>query len=114
MLLSLYYIYAKSPKNSREQAEIVIDLKEVFSFPDNGDAPVRSQGSHWIVYKCKALQQKMDRYGAYTSHLSALVADHSVNGSDRPWFKGTSRNAIKLSFLLELHCTWTCLCPLLS
>ena len=42
MLLRLYYtcMYAKFPKKSRELAEIVIDLKEVFSFPDSGDAPV--------------------------------------------------------------------------
>ena len=65
MLLRLYYIYAKSPKKSRELAEIVTDLKEVYSFPDSGDAPVRSQGSQWICHKRKALQCVVDRYSAY-------------------------------------------------
>ena len=99
MLLRLYYIYTKSPKKSRELAEIVIDLKEVFSFPDSGDAPVRSQGSRWIAHKRKALQRVVDRYGAYISHLSALIELGS---------RVTSRNGVKLSFLLELHCMWMC------
>ena len=30
MLLRLYYVYEKSPKKSREQSDIVTDLKEVF------------------------------------------------------------------------------------
>ena len=112
MLLGLYYICAKSPKKRRELPKIVIDLKEVFSFPDRGDAPVKSQGSRWIAHKRKALHRVVDRYGAYISHLSALIADHSVNGSDRARSRATSRNGVKLSYLLELHCTWMCLSPL--
>ena len=88
--MRLYYIYAKSPKKSRELPEIVTDLSEVFTFPDSGDAPVRSQSSHWIAHKRKAKQQVVDQYGAYLSHLSALIADQSVKGSDRAWLKGYS------------------------
>ena len=48
--------YANSPNKSRELAEIVTDLNEVFAFPDSGDAPIGSQGSRWIAHKRKALQ----------------------------------------------------------
>lgn len=36
MLLRLYYLYSKSPKKSRELAEIVEDLKEIWEFPSGG------------------------------------------------------------------------------
>ena len=68
VLLRLYYIYAKSPKKSRELSDIVIDLKEVFQFKEGGDMSVRSQGSRWIAHKRKALQRLVDHYGAYINH----------------------------------------------
>ena len=45
MLLQLYYLYSKSPQKSRDLADIVTDLKEVFELKEGGDEPVRSQGS---------------------------------------------------------------------
>ena len=65
MLLRLYYLYEKSLKKCRELLDLVIDLKEVFVFPEGGNLPVRPQGSRWISHKCKALQRVVDRYGAY-------------------------------------------------
>ena len=56
MLLRLYYLYEKSPKKCRELLDLVIDLKEVFVFPEGGNLPVRAQGSRWISHKLKALQ----------------------------------------------------------
>ena len=56
MLLRLYYLYSKSPKKLRELTDVVSDLKEVFEFPEGGDAPIRSQGSQWISHKRQALQ----------------------------------------------------------
>ena len=44
LLLRLYYLYAKSPKKSRELSDIVVDLQEVFEFPKGGNLPIRSQG----------------------------------------------------------------------
>ena len=88
MLLRLYYIYAKSPKKSRELSDIVIDLKEVFQFKEGGDMPVRSQGSRWIAHKRKALQRLVDRYGAYINHLTTLVADSSISSTDRARLSG--------------------------
>ena len=83
MLLRLYYVYEKSPKKSREQSDIVTDLKEVFEFKEGGDRPVRSQGSRWITHKHKAMQHLVDRYGAYINHLTALIANSSISSTDR-------------------------------
>lgn len=88
MLLRLYYIYAKSPKKSRELSDIVIDPKEVFQLKEGGDMPVRSQGSRWIAHKRKALQRLVDRYGAYINHLTTLVADSLVSSTDRARLSG--------------------------
>ena len=53
-------------KKIRQLGDIVNDLKEVFELPTCGNIPVRSQGSRWINHKRKALQQVVDRYGAYS------------------------------------------------
>ena len=37
MLLRLFYLYAKSPKKSRELNNIVEDLKEVWGFASGGN-----------------------------------------------------------------------------
>ena len=87
-------------KKRRELPKIVIDLKEVFSFPDRGDSPVKSQGSRWIAHKRKVLQRVVDRYGAYISHLFALIADHSVNGSDRARLKSYLKKWSQAKFLV--------------
>ncbi len=84
MLLRMYYLYSKSPKKCREQADIVENLNEVFEFPKR---PVRSQGDGSITRK--ALQRVVDRYGgAYLNHLLALIEDPSVKSDDRAKLKG--------------------------
>ncbi len=89
MLLRMYYLYAKSPKKSRELADIVDVLKEVWQFPRGGDVPVRSQGSRWINHKRKALQRNVDRYGAYLSHLVTFVDDDpKMKSTDRCHIRG--------------------------
>ena len=42
----------------------------------------------------------MDQYDAYISRLSALVADHFVNGSDRVWLKGYLKKWSRSKFLV--------------
>ena len=88
MLLRLYYLYAKSPKKSRDLSDIVENLKEVWELKASGNMPIRSQGSHWICHKRKALQRLIDRYGAYLNHLSTLVEDHLISSSDRARLRG--------------------------
>ena len=88
MLLRLYYLYKKSPKKSQELTTIVEELKEVYQFPKGGSLPVPCQGTRWISYKRKALQRVVDRFGAYVSHLAALIEDSTVKASDRARLKG--------------------------
>ena len=52
MLLRLYLLYEKSPKNCRQLEEIIADLKECLSFTvDGGTTPVRACGFQWIGHK---------------------------------------------------------------
>ena len=88
MLLRLYYLYNKSPKKSQELTTIVEELKEVYHFPKGGSLPVRCQGTRWINYKRKAMQRVIDRFGAYISHLAALIEDSSVKACDKARLKG--------------------------
>lgn len=88
MLLRLYSLYSTSPKKLRELTDLVSDLKEVFEFPESGDAPIRSEGSRWISHKRQALQRIIERYGAYMSHLTTLIEDSSVSSADRSRLKG--------------------------
>ena len=56
MLLRLHYVHKKLLKNCCKLSDLT-DHKEVFEFPDGGNLlPVRAHGSHWIMYKWKALQ----------------------------------------------------------
>lgn len=63
VLLRLHYLYAKSQKKCRELLDIVDDLKEVWELSAGRSIPVRSQGSHWICHKRKALQRVVDSWG---------------------------------------------------
>lgn len=100
MLLRLYYIYEKSSKKSREIADIVQDLREVYEFPKSGDLPIRCHGTRWIAFKRKALQRILDRYGAYIAHLTTLAQDHSLKSVDRARLTGYLRNWKKARFLI--------------
>ena len=82
ILMRLYYLYSKSPKKSRELACIVEHLKEVYSIPEGGNAPVRCHGTRWITHKRKALQRFIDRYGIYVNHLSTLTQDPATRKDD--------------------------------
>ena len=88
MLLRLYSLYSKSPKKLRELTDLVSDLKEVFEFPEGGNAPIRSKGSCWISHKRQVLQRIIEQYGAYTSHLTTLVEDSSISNKDKTRQKG--------------------------
>ena len=57
-------------------------------FTRGDNLPVRAHGSRWISFKRKALQRVVDRYGAYLTHLAALVEDTSIKSTDRQRLKG--------------------------
>ena len=97
MLLKLYSIYSKSPKKTQELYDIIIGLKEVFEFSKAGDTPVRAQ---WITHKRKAMQQVVDRFGAYVNHLTTLSVDTSISSTDRARLQGYLRKWQHLSILI--------------
>ena len=43
----------KGHQKCRELDEIIVDLKECFSFDDGGVKPVRASGSRWVTHKLK-------------------------------------------------------------
>ena len=88
LLLKLYYLHEKSPKKCRELEDIVSDLKECFSFDDNGLKPVRASGSRWVAHKLNAMNRVVSKFGAYTCHLASLSEDSSVKPADRAKLKG--------------------------
>ena len=100
MLLRLYYIYHKSPKKSHELLVIASELKEIFSLPDGGSIPIRSQGSRWITHKRKALQRFVDRFGVYIAHLTSLSEDSTVKGDDRAKLKGYVKKWVQSKYLI--------------
>ena len=53
------------PKKCRELEEIIVDLKECFSFDDGGVKPVRASGSRWVTHKLNAMKRVNSKYGAY-------------------------------------------------
>ena len=57
MLLKLYYTYEKSPKKSREVAEIVSDLKECITIDEGGIKPIRASGSRRVSHKLNAMRR---------------------------------------------------------
>ncbi len=100
MLLRLYYIYEKSPKKCRQLVEIVNDLRDCLTLDDKGIKPVRASGSWWVTHKLNAMKRVISKYGAYTSHLTALSEDHSVNSDNRAKLKGYCRKWSDAKYLL--------------
>ncbi len=74
VLLKLYYLYKKSPKDAESSRK---SLKECLCFDDSGVKPVRASGSRWVRHKLSAMRRILSKYGAYTNHLTALSQDHS-------------------------------------
>ncbi len=91
MLLRLFYLYNNSPKKSTQLAEIVKDLEAAFHFPKGGNIPIRCCGTRWITHKRRAMQRIVDRFGAYVTHLEAIVNDSSIKHADKAKLTGYHR-----------------------
>ena len=92
MLLRVYYLYEKSPKQCRELEEVVSELKsclEPHEFPKKGgNIPLRASGTRWVSHKVVAIGRLLDRYGAYIAHLITLIEDPAVKSIDKQKLKG--------------------------
>ena len=109
MLLHLYYLYEKLPKKCAELETIADDLKEVFHLNDEGAGirPVRACGTRWVSHKLSAMKQVLNKFGAYTAHLTTLSTDLSVKAADRAKFKGYLNKWTNAKYLLGCACLLT-------
>ena len=76
MLLSVYYLYEKSPKKCRELETVIEELQTCFTieeFPKKGGHKLlRACGTRFIAHKVAALDRLIDRFGAHLNHLTVL------------------------------------------
>ena len=92
-MLRLYYIYRKAPKNCRELEDLIAELSECLDtseFPTiGGSRPIHACGTRFITQtNVAALNQIIDRFGAYLSHITALTEDSSSFPDDKQKLKG--------------------------
>ena len=100
MLLRLHYIYEKSPKKCRELEDVIRELKQCVEFYDAGVRPVRASGLRWVTHKLSAMKRVLSKFGAYTSHLTALSEGSSVKSADRAKLRGYLSKWVDAKYLL--------------
>lgn len=92
MLLRIYYVYSKAPKKCRELEEVIADLSgclDSSEFTAKGETrPIRACGTRFITHKVAALGRIIDKFGAYLSHLTALVEEPCTRPADKQKLKG--------------------------
>ena len=75
MLMRAYYLYKKSPKKCHELDEVVASLQECLekdemcSSRTKGNRPLHACGTS---HKVAAINQFIERYGAYINHLISI------------------------------------------
>ena len=62
MLLNIYYLYEKSPKQLSELTCLKQELQKTFEF-EGGTKPVRSCGTRWITHKLNVMRLLVDKFG---------------------------------------------------
>ena len=92
LLLQVYYVYEKFPKKCHKLEEIVTELKNCLE-PDDmpskgGSRPLQASGTRFVAHKVAALGRLVDRFGAYISHLTALVEEPGVRSTHKQKLKG--------------------------
>ena len=55
---------------------------------EGGDRPIRACGTRFVCHKVAAISRIIDRYGAYITHVTALLHDASVKAADKAKLKG--------------------------
>ena len=79
MLMRVFYIHKKSPKECRE---IVTSLKQCLDdgdMPDKDNKPICTCGTQFTDHKVAAMNRFIDGFGAYLIHLCSLTEDNSGN-----------------------------------
>ena len=76
----------------------------MFQVPKGGNVPIQCQGTRWISHKRKALQQIIDCFGAYITHLAADSGKKPVDRSQGKMLVGYTMyvDVLKVPALLSL------------
>ena len=92
MLICLYYLYKKLPKNVHELEDVVKELSSCLSsieMPHNGkNRSIRACGTWFVAHKVAVLARAVDRFSAYISHVIPLTEDPNVKSIDKKQLKG--------------------------
>ena len=91
MLIRVYYLYEKSPKECVELREMVGELKHCMEdgdLPARGNRPLQACGTGFVAHKVAALGYFIDWHGAYLAHLTALTEDPHVKIVDKEKLRG--------------------------
>ena len=68
-LLSLYYIYEKSPKTLSQLKDLYDHFNEIYEFERRSVKPLRASGTRWISQKLGAIRLAIDKFGDYIVHM---------------------------------------------
>lgn len=75
-------------------------MKHFFEFDDSGVRPIRASGTRWVTLKVNAMKRVLSKYGAYTSHLAALIEDTKTKSQDRSKLQGYLKNWLDAKYVL--------------
>ena len=91
-LMKCYSVWTISTKSrQRSVLTIVDDLKKAFHLNDEGTGirPVRACGTRWVSHKLSTMKRVINKFSAYTAHLTTLSTDSSIKAADHAKFRRT-------------------------
>eukprot|EP00057_Strongylocentrotus_purpuratus_P017041 XP_011671515.1 PREDICTED: zinc finger protein 862-like [Strongylocentrotus purpuratus] len=94
MLLSMYYVYQKSPKRLRELRTLGEVMEEVVTKPE------KAHGTRWLQHKSRALATLLRSYPVIIAHLESMASESSA--ADGARFRGYLQ--VLTSFKFVMHC----------
>ena len=75
-------------------------LRDQYEMYGSGVKPVKASGIRWIDHRVRAMQNLVDKYGLYTSHLQNVIAD-TTKQTDRALLQGKFNKLIDAKVLLH-------------
>ena len=101
-LLSLYYLYEKSPKKLSQLKDLYDHFNEIYEFESKSVKPLRASGTRWISHKLGAMRLAIDKFEVYIVHMQEMSEDKSFPPAVRNKLKGYLKLWNKTSLLVKL------------
>ncbi len=114
LLLRMYYIYEKSPKECRALEDVIAELKSYLELSEKGGSrPLRACGTRFVAHKVAALERVVERFGAYLTHLISMTEDEPADRQKMKGYVKTLRYCLAVLFFgiyssLQLFCARFC------